>query len=331
MIQSFSTAQTVQLTKDIPKISIITPSFNQGAFIEETIQSVISQSYPNIEYIIIDGKSTDNTMELLKKYENRLFWISEPDTGQTNAINKGVRLAKGEIIAYINSDDLYLPCTLEKVVHFFQENPEVAALYGNIIHIDKDSNELERYKPGKLNPKRILLENFYLPQPTLFFKRKVLEKIGFFDESMDVAMDFDYWVRISQFFQLGYLDDFLASARLYPETKSASRQLKYFDESMRILEKYLQQNPEASSHFKHKARSLVYINGARSRIGAGLFKDAKQFYISAYRLFPPHIFKIKDIFGFLLCFTGKNGKKIIECLKKNWLLSALILKINAIG
>jgi glycosyltransferase involved in cell wall biosynthesis len=141
-----------------PKISIITPSFNQGAFIEETIQSVLSQEYPNLEYMIVDGGSTDDTLDILHKYQDQLTWISEPDRGQVDAINKGLKLASGEVLAYLNSDDLYLPGALRKVGAYFAEHPQAEWLTGYCRNVD-----------GEGQPIRGLIrayKNFWLSRPS---------------------------------------------------------------------------------------------------------------------------------------------------------------------
>lgn len=128
----------------LPKITIITPSLNQAFFIEETIQSVFSQGYPYLEYLVIDGGSTDGTIDILKKYEGRLSWISGPDSGQTNAINKGLRLATGEVVAFLNSDDLYEPGALLTVGEFFASRPEAVWLTGMCINIDQSGKEIRQ-------------------------------------------------------------------------------------------------------------------------------------------------------------------------------------------
>jgi len=231
----------------LPLVSIITPSYNQGCFIEETILSVKNQSYSNIEHIVIDGGSSDETVKILKKYTPQIKWISEPDNGQTHAINKGLHRCNGKYIAYLNSDDLYLPETIKTVVDFFSSHPDIDLVYGDIIHIDKKSHLINKYEPGIIDFEKYLSMPTYLPQPTVFFRRRVLEQTGDFDEKLHLAMDLDYWLRVFLVFNVAYIPEFLAQARMYSETKSQSVNFKYLDERLYILDKIFQ-NPEMFNH-----------------------------------------------------------------------------------
>lgn len=225
--------------QDYPLVSIITPSYNQGRFIEETILSVLNQDYPYIEYIVIDGGSTDQTLDILKKYEGRLTWFSEKDKGQTDGINKGLRLAKGEILAYLNSDDTYLPGAITTAVHYLtSENPDSPFVYGEGYHITTEGKIIERY-PTERFDFRHLAETCYICQPTTFWKRDVIETIGLFDEDLHYAMDYDYWIRIAKQYQtLGYISDYLANSRFYQETKTMSKRLEAHEEILNVIRKH---------------------------------------------------------------------------------------------
>lgn len=186
-----------------PKISIITPSYNQGNFIEETIRSILLQNYPNLEYIIIDGGSTDNTIQIIKKYESFLtYWISESDGGQAHAINKGLEKATGDILAYINSDDYYLPDTLFKVACFFQSHPETDLFHGKCRYVDSEGSRIgEQLSNIKKFEEIIDLWDVWwkkrqFVQPEVFWSRQIAEKVGTFNQDLHYAMDYDYWCRI---------------------------------------------------------------------------------------------------------------------------------------
>ncbi|WP_353930082.1 glycosyltransferase family 2 protein [Okeanomitos corallinicola TIOX110] len=192
-------------TSTFPRITIITPSYNQGNFIEETIQSIVSQGYPNLEYIIIDGGSTDNTVDIIKKYESLIsYWVSEPDQGQTHAINKGLSKATGEIIAYLNSDDYYLPGTLFKVAEHFLKFPETDLLHGICRYVNQQGEKIgEQF--GNINTLSEILDLWdvwwkkrQFVQPEVFWSRRITEKIGLFNEELYFVMDYDYWRRIIQ-------------------------------------------------------------------------------------------------------------------------------------
>jgi len=221
----------------LPKISIITPSFNQGKYIERTIKSVLDQKYPNLEYIVMDGGSTDNTIDILKKYSNQIDWTSKKDKGQTAAINEGIRKSTGEILAYLNSDDTYEKDTLKTIAKFFLDNPKENFVYGKGKHIDENNNYIEDYPNQPTN-----FEHLHGPcpicQPTTFWKRKILNDIGTFDDSLNYAMDYDYWIRVSKKYKLNYLNKYLANTRLYKDTKTLGQRIPMHKEIIKVQQKH---------------------------------------------------------------------------------------------
>lgn len=220
-----------------PKVSIVTPSFNQGEFIEETIRSVLLQGYPNLEYCIIDGGSTDESVNIIRKYEHWVhYWVSEPDEGQTDAINKGLKRAAGDIVAYLNSDDVYCPGAVNQVIHFFDLNPNVSMVYGDVIHIDQYGQIISNVNSSSFDIIKYLMGSFYLPQPTVFFKSILLKKIGYFDTKYNLAMDKEYWVRVIFNCKTSYLSSTIAIARIYDEAKSIKNKSKYLKENLMILD-----------------------------------------------------------------------------------------------
>ena len=281
-----------------PLVSIITPSFNQGQFIDETILSVQNQSYKNIEHIVIDGGSTDQTIEILKIYSSSISWVSEPDNGQTDAINKGIKKSHGEIIAYLNSDDLYLPETIKTVVDFFSVHPDVDMVYGDIIHIDKQSQYIETIKTGTIEFEKYLTGTLYLPQPTVFFRRKIIEKIGYFDERLNLAMDLDYWTRVFLNFHTAYLPVTLAQARIYHEAKSSANSQKYLEEKLYILDKtfsdekrniFLFGSVDKANKIKRKSCGYVYFFGGMEYQNRNQFPEAILYIVKGIRLYPRNL------------------------------------------
>lgn len=225
--------------KDYPKVSIVTPSYNQGQFIEDTILSVKNQRYLNIKHIIVDGGSTDNTLEILEKYENTysMCWISEPDRGQADAINKGFRMAKGEIIGWLNSDDLYFDKNvISFVVRKFKEDEKIDIVYGNAVKINAQ-NRLMRIKPvPRFNYGR-LRRLCYIVQPSVFFRRGVIEQEKL-DISLNYSMDYEYWLRLGRKFVWKRVDRILAADRNHPQRKIIANAARSRNEERRVREKY---------------------------------------------------------------------------------------------
>lgn len=208
----------MEIENNFINISIITPSFNSAKYIEDCILSVLNQNYPNFEHIIIDGGSTDGTIEILKKYPH-LIWISEPDEGQSHALNKGFKMASGEIIGWLNSDDIYLPNTFNKVVHYLEDN-KVDGVYSNLYFGDEKLNIIHKLKTHK-PVKWLSLFHCFIPSATFFFKRKIIDNGIMIDKSKHITMDKDFFARILyNGYKLKYVNDFFAVFRWHGENKS---------------------------------------------------------------------------------------------------------------
>jgi len=221
----------------LPLVSVITPSFNQGAFIRTTIESVLSQDYPTLEYIVIDGGSTDDTLDVLRSYDNRFTWVSESDRGQSHAINKGFARASGEILAWLNSDDVYLPGAVSQSVAFLQAHPEIDLVYGDAQLIDAEGRiirPLVASKPFSLT--NILTRFSTLAQPSAFFRRRTLEQVGPLNERLHYMMDFDFWLRIGLYGQGRYLPGVRAQMRFHPGSKSMSQETRFWVERRGLLD-----------------------------------------------------------------------------------------------
>lgn len=221
--------------QSLPKISIVTPSFEQGSFIGETIQSVLDQQYPNFEHIVVDAGSRDKTVEILKEHPH-LRWVSEADLGQSHAINKGLLMSTGEIVAYLNSDDAYRPGAFSAVARFFQEHPDVQIVAGDCSYINEHSETTGHLKARLDNIEGLIRywgwDKWYcLPQQSVFMRRSLLTQIGLFDVSLHMAMDYDMWLRAAKVSKIAILPQTLAAFRLCPNTKTTSKtHLMYYEE-----------------------------------------------------------------------------------------------------
>jgi glycosyltransferase involved in cell wall biosynthesis len=216
---------------DRPLVSIVTPTLNQGRFIEATIRSIRAQTYDHFEHIVIDGGSTDDTLDILRRYEGSypMRWLSEPDNGMYDAINKGMKLASGEILAYLNSDDLYFPWTLETVVEAFGRNAEADVVFGDALGIDADGREDIRFQPS--HRYGFLLRSSSFVQPAVFWRRAVYDEIGGFDPELRLAGDLDYWLRMGPDRVHQRVDEVLAIERDHGLTQRSQQWDKLMDES----------------------------------------------------------------------------------------------------
>lgn len=225
-----------------PKISIITPSYNQAEFLERTILSVLNQDYQNIEYIIIDGGSTDGSLDIIQKYEDRLaYWVSESDRGQSHALNKGFLAATGEIFAWINSDDIYTEGAISNVIQFFIDHPEASVVYGDGDTIDRNDKFLYHHKSGDFDLNRLFKINFIF-QPATFFKRQVIEEISPIEESLNYVMDYNLWLKAALASNVCYMPSTLAQFRYHSESKTISEADHFFSEELIILDNILVNN-----------------------------------------------------------------------------------------
>lgn len=219
-----------------PLVTVVTPSYNQGRFIRATIESVLSQDYPNLEYIVMDGGSTDETAAVVSEYASRLTWISEKDRGQTHAINKGFRMARGSIVGWMNSDDIALPGAIGHAVKAFGSNPDAGAVYGEGYTIDADGKVTGRFTPTeRYNLWKLVYVWDYVLQQTVYFRKSALEEIGYLNESLHWSMDWDVLIRLGMRFPLVYIPEDMGALREYMETKTASGAGPRFRELVRLL------------------------------------------------------------------------------------------------
>lgn len=249
------------LNENIPSdgtsIAIVTPSFNHGKYLRATIDSVLTQNYPNLNYLVQDGNSTDDTVDVLRSYGSRLAWRSEHDGGQTQAINRAFSICDGDIMAYLNSDDMLLPGTLGYVAREFQARPDVDVVYGHRIFVDRDGLEVGRAVLPRHDAKAIYWAD-YIPQETMFWRRRVWDAVGPLDESFQYALDWDFILRAQQAgFKFLRLPRFLACFRVHDEQKTARIYDKGRDEMQRLRLRYFGYEPSHKEVMKNVTPYLL--------------------------------------------------------------------------
>jgi len=231
----------------LPRISVITPSLNQRAFIDATLRSVLEQGYPDLELWVIDGGSTDGTVERLKTYGDALHWISEPDRGQAEAVNKGLARATGEVIGWLNSDDTYLPGALRYVGEFFASEPAVDVVYGDAYYVDRQGEVVRPYDTRDFDL-TVLAHECFVCQPAVFFRRSTLSDVGLLDPGLRVALDYDFWIRLFRKHPPVRLPRFLAASRMYPENKTLGLRRSAYREIVGTVRKHYGFVPYSWSH-----------------------------------------------------------------------------------
>ena len=221
---------------DFPLVSIITPSYNQAEYLEATIQSVLAQEYHHLEYIIVDGGSTDGSVEIIQRYADRLaWWVSEPDAGQTEAINKGFAHASGEILAWLNSDDTYEAGAVAGAVSFLEGHPEVGLVYGDANFIDAEGRVIGKFNAQQTSLTRLRRGGVYIPQQAAFWRADLWRQVGPLDPSFYFAMDYDLWVRLAQVSEIRYLPGHVwANFRLHGDAKTIADDERCWPEMLRV-------------------------------------------------------------------------------------------------
>jgi len=241
-----------------PLVSIVTPSYNQKRFLEETIQSVLSQDYQPLEYIIVDGGSNDGSLEVIQRYADRLaWWGSEPDRGQTDAINKGFARARGEVLAWLNSDDTYLPNAISEAAAYLQEHPEAGMVYGDANLVDEGGALIGKFPARQTDYQRLRRGYVHIPQQTAFFRAELWRQVGPLDPSFYFAMDYDLWVRLARISALHYTPRTWANFRLHGGGKSVVSDERCWPEMLRVHQR---DGGGVFSwlYFKAKVRPLIY-------------------------------------------------------------------------
>ena len=264
-------------------ISIITPSYNQVAYLEYTLQSVLAQNYPHIEYLVIDGGSIDGSLDIIRRYADRLaWWVSEPDAGQADAINKGFSRARGEYIAWLNSDDLYLPGAVMQAVAVLQANPELGMVFGDAFTINGDGMPLNALVFGEWGLPDLMAFRI-ICQPAVFMRRSILERAGYLDSSYHYMLDHQLWLRLARLAPIRHVSQTWAAARHHAAAKNVAHAEAFGEEALHILE-WMEVQPDLASLVaanRHKIIAGAYRLNGRYLLDGGLPAPALKSYLRA--------------------------------------------------
>ena len=296
------------MTSNSPLVSIVTPSFNQARYLEDTIRSVLDQDHLNLEYIIVDGASTDGSIDIIRKYQDKLaWWVSEKDSGQAEAINKGLARARGEIVAWLNSDDTYLPGAISAAVRAFEENQDVVLVYGNMLAVNENGDITNVLKYRQMSLADLLCFQI-IGQPAVFFRRAALEKAGKLDATYHFFLDHHLWLRIALQGRILHVDETWAAARYHAEAKNRARAVEFGREAFRILDWARQTQPALASvltKIDRPARASAHRVDARYLLDGGQPWAALRAWTRSLFIHPPTAFaRLNILVSALLQLSG---------------------------
>ncbi len=312
-----------------PLVSVVTPSFNQAGFIEGTMRSVLDQDYPHVEYLVLDGGSKDASAEIIKRYEHRLaYWTSEPDKGQADAINRGWRMARGKILAYLNADDQYLPGAVARAVEFLSRHPDVGVVYGSCYSV-LPAGIRYQYVPADFSLERLMVENF-IPQPAVFIRRSVLDQVGLLDDSLHYCLDYELWLRAAlagvRFNRIE--GPALASFRIWPGSKTSDDPERWINERLQVMERAFahERAPRNADPLKVLARAKAYLSMAFGVSVCGDLRSVRVLLKRAFQAMPSIIGDPQFLSLAGAALLGRRGSHLVRQVKwaiLNWRESAM--------
>ena len=290
-----------------PLVSIVTPSYNQANYLEQTLNSVLEQDYPRIEYLVVDGASNDGSVEIIRKYADKLdWWVSEKDSGQGDAINKGLTRTTGEIMAWLNSDDYYLPGAISSAVKVFKENPDVVLVYGDMPAVDENGHTFNVLKYKQLSLEDLLCFQI-IGQPAVFFRREAFQQVGGLDTTFHFLLDHHLWIRIAQQGKILHVPQTWAAARYHSEAKNRLKAAEFGREAFRILD-WAKSQPdlkESISGVERRARASAHRVDARYLLDACRATSSLGAWFRALLIHPPTaLARLNILISALLHITG---------------------------
>jgi glycosyltransferase involved in cell wall biosynthesis len=301
-----------------PLVSVVTPSYNQGEFLEDTIRSVLAQDYPAVEYLIVDGGSSDTSVDIIESYSSQLaWWVSEPDEGQASAINKGMARAKGEIVAWLNSDDLYFPGAIQGAVDEILDNPQVGLVYGNAVTIDEKGHPIREliFPDWSLED---LIQFRIICQPAVFMRRSLYEKVSGLDPNFHFMLDHHLWIRIANQAPVKHVSALWAAARHHKAAKNVSQSSGFGRESLLVLE-WMETEPDLASMVAQDRSGVLagaYRLNGRYLLDGREYANSLKSYLRAFSYQPGYT--VRHWHRIMYAFLGMIGVKNLDAVYERY-------------